>query len=267
MIRVSGLLDQLSSEIVEPTDDGLPPRRGPRARAAAVQEMEARQISCLVDDLLPKLAAAGISILTWDDLNDAQREACERALPAQRPARSSRRSPSIPGHPFPFLSNLSLNLAVEVKNPETGETKFARVKVPQAMPRLLAASRARRGQEEGQAREGRVPPPRVAHPGEPRRALSRPRDRLLAPLSRDARRRHRDPGGRGLRPPRDDRAGGAAPPLRRGRAPRGRPEDAQARAEAPLRSSSRSPRTRSTRWTGRSARATSCRSRGSTGAS
>src|SRR5450759_4525618 len=75
MIRVSGLLDQLSSEIVEPTDDGLLPADALAHVRVAVQGMEERQISCLMTDLLPKLAAAGISILTWSDLSDAQREA------------------------------------------------------------------------------------------------------------------------------------------------------------------------------------------------
>jgi len=136
MIRVSGLLDQLSSEIVAPTEDGLFPADALARVRTAVQGMEERQISCLVKDLLPKLAAAGISVLTWADLNDAQREAAStyfrrNVLPVLTPLAVD------PGHPFPFLSNLSLNLAVEVKNTETGETKFARVKVPQAMPRLL----------------------------------------------------------------------------------------------------------------------------------
>ena len=152
MIRVSGLLDQLSSEIVEPTDDGLPPAEALARVRAAVQEMEGRQTSCLVNDLLPKpidrhalvdaqlatlrIAHAGISILTWSDLPEPQREAASthfrrNVLPILTPLAVD------PGHPFPFLSNLSLNLAVEVKNPDTGETKFARVKVPQAMPRLL----------------------------------------------------------------------------------------------------------------------------------
>src|SRR5713101_7661922 len=64
MIRVSGLLDQLSSEIVEPTDDGLPTADALAQVRVAVQAMQGRQISCLVNDLLAKLAAAGISVLT-----------------------------------------------------------------------------------------------------------------------------------------------------------------------------------------------------------
>src|SRR6266545_1092560 len=61
--------------IEEPTDDGLPPVDALARVRAAVQGMEARQIACLVNDLLPKLAAAGISILTWTDLSETQREA------------------------------------------------------------------------------------------------------------------------------------------------------------------------------------------------
>ena len=98
MIRVSGLLDQLSSEIVEPTDDGLPTADVLSRVRAAVQEMEKRQISCLVNDLLPKLAAAGISILTWTDLNEAQREASSahfrrNVLPDSHAARRGSRAP------------------------------------------------------------------------------------------------------------------------------------------------------------------------------
>jgi polyphosphate kinase len=136
MIRVSGLLDQLSSEIVEASDDGLPPAEALARVRAAVQKMEVRQTTCLVDDLLPKLAASGISILTCEALTDEQRMGASayfrrNVLPVLTPLAVD------PGHPFPFLSNLSMNVAVEVKNPETGEVKFARVKVPQVLPRLL----------------------------------------------------------------------------------------------------------------------------------
>ena len=137
MIRVSGLLDQLSSEVMEPSEDGLPPAEQLAKIREKVQRMEARQTECMTRDLLPKLAAAGISVLTWTDLSDAQKEAARlyftrNVLPILTPLAVD------PGHPFPFLSNLSVNLAVEVRNPETGDTKFARVKMPQALPRLLA---------------------------------------------------------------------------------------------------------------------------------
>jgi polyphosphate kinase len=89
-----------------------------------------------VADLLPKLAANGIAVLTWDGLTEEQRAGAaayfrRNVLPVLTPLAVD------PGHPFPFLSNLSMNFAVEVRNPETGEVKFARVKVPQVLPRLL----------------------------------------------------------------------------------------------------------------------------------
>ena len=136
MVRVSGLREQLSAELVEPTDDGLTAAEELALIRPVVLGMVARQSACLTQDLLPKLAAAGISVLSWTDLTDAQKEAASlyfrrNVLPILTPLAVD------PGHPFPFLSNLSLNLAVEVKNPETSETKFARVKMPQALPRLI----------------------------------------------------------------------------------------------------------------------------------
>jgi polyphosphate kinase len=136
MIRVSGLLDQVSSEVFERADDRLPPAEALARIRTAVQEMEARQTACLVADLLPKLAANGIALLPWDALSEEQRAGAaayfrRNVLPVLTPLAVD------PGHPFPFLSNLSMNFAVEVKNPETGEVKFARVKVPQVLPRLL----------------------------------------------------------------------------------------------------------------------------------
>lgn len=137
MIRVAGLREQLSAEFVEPSDDGVPPADALARVRAAVLKMVAAQKVCLVDDLLPKLAAAGISVLSFSDLTDAQKEGAasyfrRNVLPILTPLAVD------PGHPFPFLSNLSLNLAIEVRDPETQETKFARVKMPQALPRLLS---------------------------------------------------------------------------------------------------------------------------------
>ena len=136
MIRVAGVLDQIWSEKVESGEDGLAPA-GQLARIReAVLKMEARQSRCLLQDLLPKLSAAGISILGWSDLAEEKRETAnawfrKNVLPVLTPLAVD------PGHPFPFLSSLSINLAVEVRNPETGEVKFARVKTPPALSRFL----------------------------------------------------------------------------------------------------------------------------------
>ncbi len=137
MIRVSGLREQLSARLTEVSDDGLSPLEQLRLVRKAVQTMEAGQTACLHEELLPRLAASGISVLSWSDLDDAQRQAAREyflrdVLPVLTPLAVD------PGHPFPFLSNLSLNLAIETRNPETGEVRFARVKIPPTIPRLIS---------------------------------------------------------------------------------------------------------------------------------
>jgi polyphosphate kinase len=137
MIRVSGLRDQLSVDRTERSDDGLTAREQLMLVRKGVLAMEAEQTACLHEDLLPRLAAAGISVLSWDDLEEERKEAARsyfrrNVLPVLTPLAVD------PGHPFPFLSNLSLNLAIETRNPETAEVKFARVKMPPSVPRLLS---------------------------------------------------------------------------------------------------------------------------------
>ena len=137
MIRVSGLRDQLSADLTEMSDDGLTAREQLMLVRKGVLAMVAEQRACLHEDLLPRLAAAGISVLSWADLDDERKEAArtffrKNVLPVLTPLAVD------PGHPFPFLSNLSLNLAIEARNPETGEVKFARVKMPPSVPRLLS---------------------------------------------------------------------------------------------------------------------------------
>lgn len=136
MIRVSGLRDQLSADLAELSDDGLTAREQLALVRKGVLAMEAEQTACLHEDHLPRLAAAGITLLSWGDLDEERREAARsyfrrNVLPVLTPLAVD------PGHPFPFLSNLSLNLAIETRNPENGEVKFARVKMPPAIPRLL----------------------------------------------------------------------------------------------------------------------------------
>ena len=232
MIRVSALRDQLSADLSEQSDDGLTAREQLMLVRKGVLAMEAEQTACLHEDLLPRLAAAGISIVSWEELDEERKEAARgyfrrNVLPVLTPLAVD------PGHPFPFLSNLSLNLAIETKNPETGEVKFARVKMPPAIPRLLSLRAIVEGKKKVKADAGGVPPPREPRPGEPGRALPRPRDPRLLPLPDHARRRHRDPGGRGLRPPRHDRAGGPETAVRGGRPGRGDAEGAEADAQAP----------------------------------
>ena len=156
----------------------------------------------------------------------------DRVLPAERPAGpdASRRGP---GPPVPVPLEPLDELRRRGEEPRDRRREVRAREGPAGPPAAPAAARDPRGKEEGPAGQGRVPLPRVPAAGEPRRPLPGPRDRLLAPLPRHARRRHRDPGGRGVGPPRDDRAGSPPPPLRSRRAPRGGPEDAEARPQAP----------------------------------
>jgi polyphosphate kinase len=137
MIRVSGLREQRAIESLERSDDDRLAAETLAEVRTAVEAMEQEQMACLVADLLPKLAATGIRVLTWTDLDEIQRAAAgayfrSHVLPVLTPLAVD------PGHPFPFLSNLSLNLAIEVKSAESGQAKFARLKMPPAIPRLLS---------------------------------------------------------------------------------------------------------------------------------
>jgi len=137
MIRVSGLREQRAAERLDRSDDDRLPHETLAEIRTAVEAMEREQTACLAEDLLPKLAAAGIQVLSFPDLDEVRQAAASNyfrrhVLPVLTPLAVD------PGHPFPFLSNLSLNLAIEVQSPETGETKFARVKMPPALPRLLS---------------------------------------------------------------------------------------------------------------------------------
>src|SRR4029453_2111104 len=98
-----------------------------------------RQSQVWRDTVLPALAKEGIDILRWDELTEDQRAAtsrffAERVFPVLTPLAVD------PSHPFPYISGLSLNLAVVVRNPSAGGEHFARVKVPPLLPRLVPVS-------------------------------------------------------------------------------------------------------------------------------
>ncbi len=136
MIRVSGLHEQLEAALAETSPDGRSPREqldliGPMIRGQL--DTAARLLS---KELLPALAAAGIRIRDWGELDPGTmhlaRQYFRRSVfPVITPLAVD------PGHPFPFLSNLSLSLAVEARDPDNQERKFARVKVPEILPRFV----------------------------------------------------------------------------------------------------------------------------------
>jgi polyphosphate kinase len=140
MIRVSGLHEQLeAAAVVEPSPDGLSPREQLDRIARILRGQLQTAADLLAKDLLPALGDKGIHIRDWDSLDPERKRLSAQyfrksVFPVLTPLGVD------PGHPFPFLSNLSLSLAVETRDPDTDEKRFARVKVPESLPRFVPLS-------------------------------------------------------------------------------------------------------------------------------
>ncbi|MCP4168500.1 MAG: polyphosphate kinase 1 [Chloroflexi bacterium] len=135
MIRVSGLRQQLQVGTIEAPPDGMTPAEQLVRIRRTLEPVLEQLLSCWRDDVFPKLKQEGIRILRYDELKGKQRKLLRKyfkqeLFPALTPLAFD------PGHPFPHISNLSLNLAVVIRDPEGGE-RFARLKVPGLFPRLL----------------------------------------------------------------------------------------------------------------------------------
>jgi len=135
-VQVAGLKDQMAAGLGVTSPDGLTPADQLRLIHDRVTELVDRQSELFVSDLVPALAAAGIRFSGYTDLSredlaylDGVFE--QRIFPVLTPLAVD------PGHPFPYISNLSLNLAITVRDPTTGERRFARVKVPPLLPRFV----------------------------------------------------------------------------------------------------------------------------------
>jgi polyphosphate kinase len=140
MIRVSGLHEQLEQAEAERSPDGLTPRQQLARIREVVRKLLKDATDLLERQLLPALAEHGIRIREWKSLGKAAQERAkayfrESVFPVLTPLAVD------PGHPFPFISNLSLSLAVEAADPESGERRFARVKVPEILPRFVPLER------------------------------------------------------------------------------------------------------------------------------
>jgi len=138
-IRVAGLKDQLAAGLPGTDPAGLAPAEQLRRIRDAVEALAQRRSRAIVDVLVPRLAEQGIRIMTWASLDEADRAYLEgvfqeRIFPVLTPLAVD------PGHPFPYISNLSLNLAVIVRDPVNGDRRFARVKVPPLLPGFLVTS-------------------------------------------------------------------------------------------------------------------------------
>lgn len=136
MVRVAGLMRRIKAGITPTRASGLDAHQVVAEITRRAKELTARQASIWQDDIRPKLAEHNIEILSWEQLDDAQREQITRTFrhqiyPVLTPLAVD------PSHPFPYISGLSLNLAVLLRNPQSGKEHFARVKVPDSLPRLV----------------------------------------------------------------------------------------------------------------------------------
>ncbi|MBA3579079.1 MAG: polyphosphate kinase 1 [Gemmatimonadaceae bacterium] len=141
MVRIAGLRRQLAAGVEQPSADGVATRGQLDAINKKIAEMMALQRTCLHDLLLPELAEHGIKLVTMDDLTPPEWQVVDeffesQVFPVLTPLAFD------PGHPFPYISNLSLSLAVQVFDPQSGTEHFARVKVPKSLPRWVPFGRA-----------------------------------------------------------------------------------------------------------------------------
>jgi polyphosphate kinase len=136
-IRVAGLKEQVRDGLEIRSPDGMTAAEQLRMIRTRVEADTDRAVRLFRDELSPALEKEGISFVTWSVLEDTDRAELvevfrERIFPVLTPLAVD------PGHPFPYISNLSLNLAVVVRDPRTGVRRFARVKVPPLLPRFVA---------------------------------------------------------------------------------------------------------------------------------
>jgi polyphosphate kinase len=135
-VRVAGLYDQVAARVSTRTADGRTPEEQLVAIRHRVLELTSHAEGMLAGALVGALADSGLALVGWEDLDEVDAKHLSevfqrRIFPVLTPLAVD------PGHPFPYISNLSLNLAVRVVDPVTGEQRFARVKVPSLLPRFV----------------------------------------------------------------------------------------------------------------------------------
>jgi polyphosphate kinase len=137
MVRVAGLKRRLAAGVAVPAASGLMPREVLEGIWRESRELMRRHGEVFHDDVMAALSEHGIALLRWsalelDEQKQMQELFTERIFPVLTPLAVD------PAHPFPYISGLSLNLAVTIRNPETGKEHFARVKVPPIFSRFVA---------------------------------------------------------------------------------------------------------------------------------
>ena len=136
MVRIAALKRRLQTGLPSRGADRLPPREELGRIAERTADLVARHARCFGDDIRPALSKAEIQFVSWGDLDAAEKERLrtyfrEQVFPVLTPLAVD------PAHPFPYISSRSLNLAVVVRDPDGGPELFARVKVPNNVPRFV----------------------------------------------------------------------------------------------------------------------------------
>ncbi|MPZ70312.1 MAG: RNA degradosome polyphosphate kinase [Actinobacteria bacterium] len=139
MVRVAGLMRQVEAGVSRVSPDGLGPTEQLKWISDKSLSLVERHTQIFLEDVLPALNDKDIHVKRWGELDDLQRKELDelfrhRIFPVVTPLAVD------PSHPFPYISNRSLNLAVLVREPGTSDTRFARVKVPALLPRFVELS-------------------------------------------------------------------------------------------------------------------------------
>jgi len=137
MVRVAGLKRRIATGMAVTAASGLSPHQVLDAISTEAHALMARHAEVFTTSVQPALDAEGITLVHWDELGPSEQERLRKFFrrqiyPVLTPLAVD------PAHPFPYISGLSLNLAVVVVNPTTGKEHFARVKVPPLLPRFIA---------------------------------------------------------------------------------------------------------------------------------
>ena len=146
MVRVAGLKRRIATGLAVPTNVGIAPQELLDEIVQRAHDLQLRHAKAMRESFTPELQAAGVSIVRWSELSPDEREALSRRFddeifPVLMPLAVD------PAHPFPYISGLSLNLAVRVRVPGEDDERFARLKVPAVLPRFVELPRARGAQQ------------------------------------------------------------------------------------------------------------------------
>ncbi len=136
MVRVAGLKRRIVTGLAVPTNVGVSPHDQYQRLVTRARELQERHAKCYSQSIRPALEAEGIEIASWDSLSDEERsDLTQRFYDDMFPVLMPLAVDT--AHPFPYISGLSLNIAVRVFSPKSGTEEFARLKVPPILPRFV----------------------------------------------------------------------------------------------------------------------------------